>query len=139
MSDVPEPSRSSPTKRPRNRRRRWIIVGVVAFVVVWCAVAGFQMLSARKHAQQGLDQLQSAQQDLGPAQLIRGKGLGRMRVAQTEFDQAASAGDSLLLKPFMLVPFLGRQVRSVDSLTSSAATVVHVGVVGLVVFVPALG
>jgi hypothetical protein len=86
------------------------------------------MLSARKHAQEGLNQLESAQHDLGPAQLIRGQGLGRMKVARAEFDQAASAGDSLLLKPFTFVPFLGRQVRSVNSLTSSAATVVHVGV-----------
>ena len=91
-------------------------------------VAGFQMVQARQHAQQGLDQLESAQHDLGPAQLIRGEGLDRMKAAQAEFDQAASAGDSFFLKPFSVVPFLGRQVRSVDSLTSSAAKVVDVGV-----------
>lgn len=135
MPDAPESSSASPapaasptTPEPRRSRRRWIILGVVAVVLVWCAFAGFQMVQARKHAQQGMDQLESAQHDLGPAQLIRGEGLDRMKAARDEFDRAASAGDSFALKPFTLVPFLGRQVRSVGSLTTSAATVVHVGV-----------
>ncbi|MGZ4689740.1 MAG: DUF4012 domain-containing protein [Acidimicrobiia bacterium] len=113
---------------PRRSRRRLITFVVAGFAVLWCAAAGYQLVSARQHAQRGLDQLQSAQHDLGPAQLIRGEGLDRMRAASHEFDQAASAGDSLLLKPFEVIPVLGRQVRSVDSLTSSAAKVVRVGV-----------
>ena len=119
---------AAPAKRPRSRRRRWITIGVLGFVVVWCAAAAFQLVSARRHAQRGLDQLDSAQEDLGPAQLIRGKGLDRMKAARSEFDQAESAGSSPLLKPFTVVPFLGRQVDSVTSLTSSAAKVVRVGV-----------
>ncbi len=51
-----------------------------------------------------------------------------MQAAQAEFDQAASAGDSIFLKPFEIVPVVGRQVRSVDALTSSAAQVVHTGI-----------
>ena len=124
MSDPPE----TPSNPPRRTRRRLIVLAGVAVVVAWCAVAAFQMVQARQHAQKGLDQLETAQHDLGPAQLIRGEGLARMRAARGEFDQAASAGDSLLLKPFMVLPVVGRQVRSVDSLTSSAAKVVRVGV-----------
>src|ERR1700710_1867559 len=117
MSDAPEPSSESPAPAPTGRRsargsrsrskRRWIILIAVVFVVTWCVVAGVQMVQARQHAQKGLDQLESAQHDLGPAQLIRGEGLDRMRAAQDEFDQAASAGDSFFLKPFMVVPVLG--------------------------------
>jgi hypothetical protein len=114
--------------RPKRSRRRIITLVVVAFVVTWSVVAAFQLFSARSHAQSGLDRLESAQHDLGPAQLIRGKGLDRMKAAQDEFDAAASAGDSPFLKPFTVLPFVGRQVRSVDSLTSSAAKVVDVGV-----------
>ncbi|HEY3725332.1 MAG TPA: DUF4012 domain-containing protein [Acidimicrobiia bacterium] len=114
--------------RPHRRRNRLIVLGVIVVVVLWCAFAAFQMVQARRHAQLGLDQLDAAQQDLGPAQLIRGEGLGRMKAAQAEFDQAASAGDSFVLKPFEVVPFVGRQVKSVDALTGAAAKVVRVGV-----------
>jgi hypothetical protein len=119
---------TAPPRRPRRSRRRWIVLGVVVFVVIWSVVAAFQLLQARSHAQRGLDELESAQQDLGPAELIRGKGLDRMKEAQGEFDQAASAGDSIFLKPFEIVPVVGRQVRSVDALTTSASRVVDTGV-----------
>src|SRR5262245_45141001 len=119
---------TAPPARPRRSRRRWIVLIIVIFVVTWSVVAAFQLLQARSHAQRGLDELETAQQDLGPAELIRGKGLDRMKAAQSEFDQAASAGDSIFLKPFEIVPFVGRQVRSVDALTGSAAEVVRVGI-----------
>src|SRR5262245_54300341 len=119
---------AAPPTRPRRSRRRWIVLVVVIVAVTWCVVAGIQLLQARSHAQRGLDQLEAAQQDLGPAELIRGKGLDQMKAAQGEFDQAASAGDSIFLKPFEILPFVGRQVRSVDSLTGSAAEVVRVGI-----------
>jgi hypothetical protein len=119
---------TAPPRRPRRSRRRWIVLGGVVFVVIWSVVAAFQLLQARSHAQRGLDELESAQQDLGPAELIRGKGLDRMKEAQGEFDQAASAGDSIFLKPFEIVPVVGRQVRSVDALTTSASRVVDTGV-----------
>jgi hypothetical protein len=104
------------------------VAAIVGFVFVWCCFAALQMVQARRHAQNGLDQLEVAQRELGPAQLIRGEGLQQMRAARGEFDAAASAGDSFVLKPFTVLPFVGRQVRSVDSLTSSAAKVVRVGV-----------
>jgi hypothetical protein len=144
MSEPAEPSAPSPESAPSDpaapgppappshrRRNRLIVAGVIVVVVAWCAFAALQMLQARRHAQKGLDQLESAQQDLGPAQLIRGEGLGRMRAARDEFDQAASAGDSFALKPFTVLPFIGRQVRSVTSLTGSAAKVVDVGVTAM--------
>lgn len=119
---------AAPPTRRRSRRRWIVLVVVVVVVVTWCMVAGYQLLQARSHAQRGLDELEAAQQDLGPAELIRGKGLDRMQAAQAEFDDAASAGDSFFLKPFEVLPVVGRQVRSVDSLTTSAAEVVRVGI-----------
>ncbi len=131
MSDAPESLQSDPAPapdRPRRTRRRLIVAAIVVIVVGWCGVAALRMIQARQHAQNGLDQLETAQRDLGPAQLIRGEGLDEMRAARGEFDAAASAGDSFVLKPFTVLPFVGRQVRSVNSLTSSAAKVVRVGV-----------
>ena len=114
--------------RIRSRRRRWVFVVVVLVVLGWTAVAGYQLVQAKTHAQTGLDRLRAAQNGLGPAELIRGQALPAMRGARAEFDQAASAADSPLVTPFEFLPFVGRQVRSVKALTGGASTVVHVGV-----------
>ena len=114
--------------RRRPRRRRLILALIVLAGMAWTAAGAYQLVAARDHAQTGLDELEAAQKDLGPAELIRGKGLPAMRAARGEFDQAADAADSTFLVPFKVLPFVGRQVRSVDALTSGASTVVHVGV-----------
>src|SRR3954470_356851 len=116
-----------PPKRARKSHRRLITLIVIGVAIVWTALAGVQLIQARRHAQDGLDLLRQTQHDLGPAELIRGKGLDRMRAARTEFDAAAGAASSPLLVPFKVLPFVGRQVRSVDTLAGSAAKVVHVG------------
>jgi hypothetical protein len=127
MSDPPVPA--PPSRRPRRRtRRRWIWLGVAAVLVLWCAVAAVRLVQAQRHAQRGLDLLDSVEHDFGPAELIRGEGQDRLEAARGEFDEAATASDSLLLKPFLVLPYVGRQVRSVERLTGSAARVVGVGV-----------
>ena len=113
--------------RPRRRRRR-IILAVLVLALVWTAVAGYQLVQAKSHAQAGLDRLRAAQRGLDPAELIRGKALPTMRRARSEFDEAASSAGSPLLTPFEFLPVVGRQVRSVQALTDGASTVVHVGV-----------
>ena len=97
-------------------------------MAVWTAIAGYQMVQARRNAQSGLDRLQSAQQQLDPAELIRGKGLGKLRAAQHDFAAASDAADSMFVTPFEILPVVGRQVRSVRALTGGASTVVDVGV-----------
>lgn len=121
---VAEPERP----RARRRRRRWVFLLVVLAVLGWTAFAGYQLVQAKTHAQVGLDRLRAAQRGLGPAELIRGEALPAMRDARAEFDRAASAADSPFLTPFEVLPFVGRQVRSVKALTDGASTVVHVGV-----------
>ena len=118
----------SRVRRRRSRRRRWIVAGVLLVVLAWTAAAGYQLVQAKTHAQTGLDELRSAQRGLDPAQLIRGKALPTMRSARAQFDRAASEADSPFLTPFEILPMVGRQVRSVQALTSGASTVVHVGV-----------
>lgn len=121
-----------PPARRTSRTRRRLIVAVVLLVVgVWTAAAGYQLIQAKNHAQAGLDRLQSAQEGLDPAALIRGDGLPAMRAARGEFRQAADAADSSFLTPFQVLPYVGRQVRSVKALTSGASTVVDVGVTAM--------
>jgi hypothetical protein len=126
--DVPEPTGRA---RPRSRRTRWIVLGVVVVALLWTAVATVQVVRARQHAQAGLDRLQAAQQRLDPAELIRGKGLGDLRAAEREFAQASDAADSMFVTPFQVLPVVGRQVRSVRALTGGASTVVKVGVAAM--------
>lgn len=101
---------------------------MVVVLVAWVAFAGFRLVSARRHAQKGLDELKAAQEQLDPAALIRGKDLPQLRRAEAEFDQASADAGSPVVAPLMVVPWVGRQVRSVRALTDGASTVVHVGV-----------
>ena len=125
---LPPGASGAVTARPRKRRRRLVVLVVVLVVFGWTALAGYQLVQAKTHAQAGLDKLRAAQRGLGPAELIRGKALPTMRAARADFDRAASSADSPLITPFQILPFVGRQVRSVKALTAGASTVVHVGV-----------
>jgi hypothetical protein len=121
-------ARSDAGARRRRRWVPWVVVGVIVVVVIWSALAAFKLLDARRHAQRGLDQLELTRDTLGPADLIRGKGLPNMRAAQAEFQRASDSAGSPLLAPFKVLPFVGRQVRSVDALASSASKVSGIGV-----------
>ncbi len=92
--------RDAPTHPSPSLARRGRLLLVV--VVAWTAVATYQLVQARRHAQVGLDRLQAAQQSLDPAELIRGEGLADMRAARADFDAAASAAGSFFLTPFQV-------------------------------------
>ncbi len=124
---LPAAGGAVPTRR-RKWRRRLIFLGVLVVLLGWTATAGYQLVSAKSEAQAGLDRLRTAQEGLGAAELIRGDALPAMRAARANFDRAASDADSLLVTPFEVLPFVGRQVKSVKALTSGASTVVNVGV-----------
>lgn len=116
------------TQRPRKRRRRLVVLLVVLLLIGWTAAAGYRLVQTETQAQAGLDKLRVAQRGLGPAELIRGKALPTMRAARADFDRAASSASSPFLTPFQVLPFVGRQVRSVKALTTGASKVVRVGV-----------
>jgi len=99
-----------------------VIVGLA-----WVGMVAVLLVQARHHANAGLEKLRAARESLTPTELIRGKGLGRLEAAQREFDRAHSEAGSPLITPFEVLPFVGRQVRSIDALTGSAAHVMSVG------------
>ena len=105
-------------RRRRPRRRRWIVLAVVVVVVVWTAIAGVPGGPGPPHTRSRASTgSRSAQRQLDPAELIRGKGLGKLRAAQQDFAAASDAADSPFVTPFEIVPVVGRQVRSVRALT----------------------
>jgi hypothetical protein len=123
LSAVP----AEPSRRPRRHTGRWVVLLVVVVGLAWAGAAAFLLVQARRHADAGLEKLQAARERLTPTELIRGKGLGQLEAAQRDFGRAHSEAGSPLVAPFKVLPFVGRQVRSVDALTGSAAHVVTVG------------
>lgn len=132
-SDAPAPAASSPPSPPTPRRRfpyvraRWIILGVVALLLVWGFLAYRALDEARTAALAGVDRLAAAKHALTPEQLLEGKGTDQLAAAQREFDRAHDAISSPLLGPVSVLPVIGRQIDSVDALTSSASKVVRTG------------
>lgn len=116
------------SRAKRSRVTRFVLFGGLAVVLLWTALAGLQLFEAQKRATRGIDLLREAKRSFGPAELIRGDGLDELRSAQRELDAAADAAGSPIIAPFQILPMVGRQVRSVRALTSSAAQVVGAGV-----------
>jgi Protein of unknown function (DUF4012) len=118
------------TRRTRRniRTRRFVVLGVLAVLLVWGAFVAFTLVKARHDTRTGIDALHSVQQQLTPGQLLRGEGVSQLRIAQADFTRARHRVRSPLVAPLRIVPFLGRQVDSVDTLTGSAAHVVSIGI-----------
>jgi hypothetical protein len=113
---------------PRRTRRRLLVVGVLALLAVWGAVVALALVRARRDTRAGIDSLQQVQQQLSPGELLRGKGLEQLRVARADFTSARHRVRSPFLLPLRILPVLGRQVQSLDTLTGSAARVVSIGI-----------
>lgn len=122
--------------RPRRRRRipRWVWALVAVLVVVWLGAATWRLLEAQVAAQDGLDALEevrgSATGDLsrfidsiGDGDAAAGRAVvDPLRLAADEFSTAGDRVDSPVVAPLKLLPFVGRQVRSVSALSAAAAT-----------------
>jgi hypothetical protein len=105
-----------------------VILGVLVLVAVWGAFVALALVKARQDTKAGIDSLQQVQNDLSPGELLRGKGVDQLRIAGADFARARHRVRSPLVRPLRILPFLGRQVDSVDTLTGSAARVVAIGI-----------
>jgi hypothetical protein len=124
MSD-PEPT---PPPAPRRRRRWPWVVGLLVLLAVWGVFAALSLNQARERTQAGIDRLEQARDVLTPTGLVRGDGIELLRGAHGDFSEARDAVRSPLLAPLRVLPVVGRQVRSVESMTAAAADVVDAGV-----------
>ncbi len=116
------------SKRDGRRRRRWLIVGsIVVLVLAWAGILAAKGLAAYHHDQQGLAALQQVRTQLGPDDLTSTASVQRLDGARAQFNAATSDLSSPLFGPVTIVPVLGRQFRSVKTLSSAAGTVSAVG------------
>jgi hypothetical protein len=114
--------------RAPGRTRRLVLLGVLVLLVVWGAFVALSLVRARHDTRAGIDTLKSVQQKLTPGQLLRGEGVTQLKIAEADFSRARHRVRSPLLAPLRIVPVLGRQVDSVETLTGSAARVVSIGI-----------
>jgi hypothetical protein len=138
------PSRSQSSRsqhhshRSRRRRRRgsrrtraFVILGVGLLILVWGAFAARALLDARREAQAGLDALDKARAQLTPQDFLRGGGRQRLTAARVHFAAAHDDVATPLFAPLKLLPFVGRQVRSVEGLSGGATKVLDVSITAL--------
>jgi hypothetical protein len=106
---------------------RWVI-GVVAVVLVgWIIASGVVLWSARQHTDDGLDALERARAQIDGSGLLRGDAAAALRDAERAFADAHSLADGPVLAPWRVIPLLGNNVDSVESLTDAAEGVAAVG------------
>ena len=113
--------------RLQGRVRRWVILGAVLLCVVWAALAAGRVLAAYHADQKGIATLDQVRGHLSPVELTSGHARQLLDSAQQEFSGAHSALSSWLLAPVTIVPVAGRQLRSLQDLSSAAGEVVSVG------------
>jgi hypothetical protein len=104
-----------------SRRRWWLIAGAV--VLVWVVVAGFLLVRAARDLQAGKDAALAARDALDASTIASGEPLPELREARRRFASASSKTGSVVLAPMRVLPIIGRQVRSVHSLSGAARDV----------------
>ncbi len=115
--------------KPRNRRRRNRIVGIILGVVVLWAVASIlTVVEADKHVHDGANEITQVHQSLSADQLLSGAPVLPLESAESNFASANSLLSSPLLWPVDVLPVLGRQLRSVQDLSRAAGQVSKTGV-----------
>jgi hypothetical protein len=117
------------TARPKRfSRRRRITAIVIALVVIWAAAVVIDLVVAADHIHHGEAAIQSARQGLSADAILSGAPVGSLRSAESNFSTAHGLLSSPLLWPVDVLPVAGRQVRSVQDLSSAAEQVAHTGI-----------
>ncbi len=104
-----------------RRFRRWLIGAVIAYLIVAAALVVIGLLAVRD-ARSGLP---AARTEVSLARIENGRS-ANLRATGRLLDRAHRALGSPILFPVKLLPVVGRQVRSVDSLAHAGSRVLDV-------------
>jgi hypothetical protein len=111
----------------RFRPKRVVAAAIGALVVLWIVAAVLLSLSAYQHDKAGLALLEQVRTHLSPGDLTSSGSVHLLDQAHAEFSSAGSDLSSPFFAPISIVPVVGRQLRSVRSLSTAAGTVAAVG------------
>jgi hypothetical protein len=108
-------------------RRRLLLFGALALVVVWAVVAGIFMIRSASDLQAGRRAANEARAHLGAQEVADRVALPHLKTAARRFASAHKRAHGIVLSPLRILPVIGRQLRSIDALSGSAAEVAAVG------------
>lgn len=133
LTGSPQGRPPSTASLPKKHRRR-VLGGFTVVVLVWLAVAGFQLVAAASAARRGMDATNALRQvasedltDLADSldgtndDVAEETAAEALRRAADDFSDANGRVGSPWVRPLYLLPVLGRQLRSVDALSAAAA------------------
>lgn len=103
-----------------------LAVGVLA--LVWGAAVVFLLLSARGQLLDARRDLNEVRDDVDGAELLDVSTTERLASIEADLDDARGKTRSPLVAPLRWLPYVGRQVRSADALTTATRDVVRVSI-----------
>jgi len=120
--------RGAPPGR-RAGRRRLALVGLL--VAVWALLAGWFLLQGALDIRAGKRALDAARANAQVADLVEGRSVDDLRRAHSHLDDAHSRLASPVVAPVRVLPFVGRQLRSLSAMAGASATVADAGADGI--------
>jgi hypothetical protein len=102
-----------------------VIIGVVA---VWIVGAALVLVLGLLDASHGIREVQQARGRLSASDLVSQQALAPLRSARGDFSSSEGLLHSPLLAPLEIVPVIGRQVRSVQALSTAAERTTRIGI-----------
>jgi len=111
-----------------GRRTKWIVGSAVVVVLLgWGVYVAAGVWSAYRHDERGLAGLEAVRSNLDPSTVTASATEQSLRAASAEFATAHASLTGPLMAPATWVPVLGRQLRSVRSLSAAADQVATIG------------
>jgi hypothetical protein len=101
--------------------------GVVAVVVLWIVASGIVIALGLVHASHGMADVDQAKTHLSASDVVDRAASAPLLAAEKEFNSAGGLLHSPLLAPLDIVPVIGRQLRSVQDLSSASGQVARIG------------
>jgi hypothetical protein len=115
---IDDPS-AAPRRSPGRRRRRQLLAAVGSVVVVWSAIALWQLAAGVLALRAGSQDLRAVRREATVEQLLEPSTAERLDDASAHFAEADDRVSGPLLAPMRVLPIVGRHVQAVDRLAEA--------------------
>jgi len=111
-----------------SQQRRALLLVLIGLVVIWLVSAGIVLIFGLLDASHGMGEVQKAKSRLSASDLVSHAALMPLRAARSDFSSSEGLLHSPLLVPFEILPVIGRQLRSVQDLSTAAKRTTQIGI-----------
>lgn len=115
----------------QRRRRRLVLLAVLAAAMAWTVATAVSIASSMADLRAGRDALRRVRGSTEVAEVLKGSQEGDLRRARSRLGDADRRLSGVLLMPARPLPFVGRQIRSVQTLARAGSRLAGVGADGL--------